>query len=51
MTAAMMLPSAAPAAMVVALGLVALGIWVAVSPSSTPGLTEPDRSPSMGMAP
>lgn len=29
--------------------LVALGIWVAVSPSSVPGLTEPDPSPSMQM--
>jgi predicted metal-binding membrane protein len=28
---------------VVALALVALGIWVSVSPSSVPGLTEPDR--------
>ena len=29
----------------VALALVGLGIWVAVSPSSAPGLTEPDSSP------
>jgi predicted metal-binding membrane protein len=35
----------------VALALVALGIAVAVSPSSIPGLTEPDRSPSMRMGP
>jgi predicted metal-binding membrane protein len=34
---------------VVAPALVALGIWVSVSPSSVPGLTEPDRSPSMQM--
>jgi predicted metal-binding membrane protein len=34
---------------VVALALLALGIWVAVSPSSVPGLTEPNRSPSMQM--
>jgi predicted metal-binding membrane protein len=34
---------------VVAPALVLLGIWVAVSPSSVPGLTEPDRSPSMQM--
>jgi predicted metal-binding membrane protein len=34
---------------VVAVALVVLGIWVAVSPSSVPGLTEPDRSPSMQM--
>jgi predicted metal-binding membrane protein len=32
-----------------ALALVALGIWVAVSPASVPGLTEPDRSPWMEM--
>jgi predicted metal-binding membrane protein len=33
----------------VALGLVVLGTWVAISPSSVPGLTEPDRMPSMQM--
>jgi predicted metal-binding membrane protein len=33
----------------VALALVVLGIWVAGSPSSVPGFTEPDRSPSMQM--
>jgi predicted metal-binding membrane protein len=33
----------------VAPALVALGIWVAVSPSSVPGLTEPDRAPAMHM--
>jgi predicted metal-binding membrane protein len=33
----------------VALGLVALGMWVAVSPSSVPGLTEPGHMPSMQM--
>jgi predicted metal-binding membrane protein len=32
-----------------AFALVAIGIWVAVSPASLPGLTEPDRTPSMGM--
>jgi predicted metal-binding membrane protein len=32
-----------------AVALVALGIWVAVSPASVPGLTEPDSSPSMEM--
>ena len=32
-----------------ALALVVLGIWVAVSPSSVPGLTEPDRAPAMHM--
>ena len=35
----------------VAFVLVAFGIWVAVSPSSIPALTEPDRSPSMRMGP
>jgi predicted metal-binding membrane protein len=34
---------------VVALALVVLGIWVAASPSSVPGLTEPDQAPSMRM--
>jgi predicted metal-binding membrane protein len=33
----------------VALGLVVLGIWVAASPGSVPGLTEPGGSPSMEM--
>jgi predicted metal-binding membrane protein len=33
----------------VALALVALGLWVAASPSSVPGLTQPDESPSMQM--
>jgi predicted metal-binding membrane protein len=33
----------------VAIALAVLGIWVAFSPSSVPGLTEPDRSPSMQM--
>jgi predicted metal-binding membrane protein len=36
---------------VFALALVALGIWVAVSPASVPALTEPDGLPSMGMEP
>lgn len=36
---------------VFALGLVALGIWIAVAPGSVPGLTDPDApaSPSMQM--
>jgi predicted metal-binding membrane protein len=34
---------------VFAVALVALGIWVAMSPGSVPGLTEPSRSPSMEM--
>jgi predicted metal-binding membrane protein len=32
---------------VFALAFVAFGIWVAAAPSSVPGLTEPDRAPSM----
>lgn len=32
----------------IALGLIVLGVWLAVSPGSVPGLTEPQRSP-MGM--
>jgi predicted metal-binding membrane protein len=31
------------------IGLIALGLWVAVSPSSVPMLTEPGHSPSMEM--
>jgi predicted metal-binding membrane protein len=34
---------------VFAVALLALGIWVAVSPASVPGLTEPGGSPSMEM--
>jgi predicted metal-binding membrane protein len=33
----------------VALGLVALGLWVSISPGSVPGLTQPDQAPSMQM--
>jgi predicted metal-binding membrane protein len=36
-------------ASVFAVALVALGIWVAVSPASVPGLTEPGGAPSMRM--
>jgi predicted metal-binding membrane protein len=39
-------PRLAPA---FAVALVALGMWVAVSPASVPGLTEPGGSPSMEM--
>ncbi len=39
-------PRLAPA---FAVALVALGIWVAVSPASVPGLTQPGGSPSMEM--
>ena len=31
-----------------AVGLVALGIWVAVSPGSVPGLTQPNQMQMMG---
>jgi predicted metal-binding membrane protein len=34
---------------VFAIALIAFGIWVAFSPSSVPGLTEPDQAPSMRM--
>jgi predicted metal-binding membrane protein len=30
-----------------ALAFIALGIWIAAAPSSVPGLTEPDKTPSM----
>jgi predicted metal-binding membrane protein len=43
------LPRGPRLAPVVAVALVALGIWVAVSPTSVPGLTEPGGSPSMEM--
>ncbi len=33
----------------VGIGLIALGLWVAVSPSTVPMLTEPGQSPSMEM--
>jgi hypothetical protein len=34
---------------IVAPALVALGVWLAVAPSSVPGLTEPDGAPAMQM--
>jgi predicted metal-binding membrane protein len=34
---------------VVAIALVVFGIWVAASPGSVPGLTEPNQMPSMRM--
>jgi predicted metal-binding membrane protein len=43
------LPRGPQLALVFAVALVALGIWVAVSPASVPGLTEPGGSPSMEM--
>jgi predicted metal-binding membrane protein len=33
----------------IAVALVALGVWVAVSPGSVPGLTQPDEAPAMHM--
>jgi predicted metal-binding membrane protein len=43
------LPRGPRLAPVFAVALVVLGIWVAVSPASVPGLTEPGGSPSMEM--
>jgi predicted metal-binding membrane protein len=43
------LPRGPRLAPVFAVALVALGFWVAVSPASVPGLTEPGGSPSMEM--
>ena len=43
------LPRGPRLAPVFAVALVALGIWVSVSPASVPGLTEPGGSPSMEM--
>jgi predicted metal-binding membrane protein len=43
------LPHGLQLSRLVAPALVVLGIWVAMSPSSVPGLTEPDPSPSMQM--
>jgi len=43
------LPPGPRLAPVVAAALVALGIWVAVSPSTVPGLTDPAGSPAMHM--
>jgi predicted metal-binding membrane protein len=43
------LPRGPLLAPVFAVALVVLGIWVAVSPPSVPGLTEPGGSPSMKM--
>jgi predicted metal-binding membrane protein len=43
------LPRGPRLAPVFAVALVALGIWVAGSPASVPGLTEPGGSPSMKM--
>ncbi len=45
------LPQGPRLSRVFALALVALGIWVAVSPASVPGLTEPDETAPMRMSP
>jgi predicted metal-binding membrane protein len=45
------LPSGLRIALAVALAVIALGTWVAVSPASVPGLTEPAGSPTMEMGP
>ena len=36
-------------ARIIGIALVAVGLWTAVSPSSVPGLTEPDEAPAMQM--
>jgi predicted metal-binding membrane protein len=41
------LPHGLQLSRVFALAFVALGIWIAAAPSSVPGLTEPDKAPSM----
>jgi predicted metal-binding membrane protein len=43
------LPQGPRLSRVFAIALVAVGIWVAASPSSVPGLTEPDEAPAMHM--
>ena len=43
------LPAGPRVARVVSVALVALGLWVAVSPATVPGLTQPTDTPSMQM--
>jgi predicted metal-binding membrane protein len=43
------LPQGVRFSRVIAVALVVFGIWVAASPGSVPGLTEPDQMPSMRM--
>ncbi len=43
------LPSGLRLTRIVGIALVAVGLWVAVSPSSVPMLTEPDEAPAMQM--
>jgi predicted metal-binding membrane protein len=45
------LPNGVGLSRFVALALVVLGVWVALSPSSVPALTEPSEMPSMPMEP
>ena len=46
-----MLPNGDRLTRVFAMCLVALGIWVAATPSTVPGLTQPDEAPAMQMDP
>ena len=43
------LPHGVRLSWIVGVALVAFGIWMAVSPGSVPGLTEPDQAPAMQM--
>jgi predicted metal-binding membrane protein len=47
------LPFGERLARVIAVAFIALGLWIAISPSSVPGLTDPgeEMSPSMQMEP
>jgi predicted metal-binding membrane protein len=43
------LPNGGRVARIVGVALIALGLWIAISPSSVPGLTEPDQTPATQM--
>ena len=43
------LPLGARLAGLVALGLIALGVWIAIAPGHVPGLTQPGMAPAMSM--
>ena len=43
------LPLGARLAGLVALGLIALGVWIAIAPGHVPGLTQPGTAPAMSM--
>jgi predicted metal-binding membrane protein len=43
------LPLGARLAGLVALGLIALGVWIAIAPGRVPGLTQPGMAPAMSM--